>query len=1127
MNFDIIKENTELKELYNYCNQAEVLVSMFPDASVRASRNALEWGIKLFYITKYGKYSSTADLFGLIEDYKFKAYLEEPQLSAVHTVRKLGNMASHAEPINNRMANLCLHALYDSVCEILKFLGILTSYPAFDKTVIGNTNLNPMTNVQEAEKTKKKVVIKIKRNSYTDSYKKKIASNTKMKSSIDYTEAETRLTLIDISLKEAGWNICETKHAIKSETACIETKLTNLPISVDFPNGTGYADYVLYDSDGKALAVIEAKKTCIDVNAGSKQAKIYADGLEKIYGIRPVIFYTNGYQIYMIDGVGGPARRVFSFYSLKELHTLITRRKLGKIEDTHVDSKISDRYFIQSACTKVCEAYSNHRRKALNVMATGTGKTRFAISLVDILMRNNWVKNVLFLADRTELVNQAKKAFVKHLPNATLCAINENSDKDRDYDANVILSTYPTMLNLIDTDEKKFGIGRFDLIIIDECHRSCYNKYQAIFHYFDSLVIGLTATPKDQEGQEDTYSLFGLEVGHPTFDYPYETAVEEGFLVDYAAIDKTTKLLKNGAKYSDLSDAEKKEYDEKFFEEQDLEEDEKVKQGSEFYRNIINLPTINLVLQTLMNEGLKVDSGERLGKSIIFAVDHKHALKIVEQFKELYPEKGDDYCQLVDYSVSKVNSIIDDFKVPTKEPIIAVSVDMLDTGIDVPEVLNLVFFKRVYSVIKFWQMIGRGTRVCKDFNVFSPSKEFFGKDKEQTSSADFKNFNEKQGFYIFDFCDNFDFFDINPKGKITGNTLSLSQKIFNLKLEMLVELQKGVHQENEEHVTFYNKWKTELISLVKNLNRSHINVRYNLKEVDKYSNEKTWQFISPLMLKEIEKVITPLITSDDSDSSAKVFDAWLFNMELAHLEGDKDYSKPLQKVTSIINDLLDMQTIPQIKVKAEILKTFVSYEYWKNVTISKLESVREEVRELIKYLERDTKRIVETNFEDEILDKDGKHINPQFKNYKQRVIDYLLETTNCVAINKIKNLEPLTPKDLQDLQHILCDELGSKSDYEELLKNEPLSVFVRKIVGLNSDVVTKLFSEYLSKYDFNSEQQEFLHNIVTFVLQNGDIVPSNLVKDYPFNVFDYTELFEGKVEPVYALIKKLHEVIAA
>lgn len=1127
MNFDIIKENAELKELYNYCNQAEVLVSMFPDASVRASRNALEWVIKLFYVTKYGRYSSTADLFGLIEDYKFKAYLEEPQLSAVHTVRKLGNMASHAEPINLRMAKLCLHALYDSVCEILKFLGIISNYPAFVKDLAENSTSSPISNVQEAEKTKKKVVIKIKRTAYTDSCKDKIATDSKMKSSIDYSESETRATLIDIALKEAGWNICDTKKAIKAETACIETELTNLPVCADFPNGTGYADYVLYDSDGKALAVIEAKKTCIDVESGAKQAKIYADGLEKIYGIRPVVFYTNGYQIFMVDGVGGPARRVFGFYSLKELHTLLTRRKLGKIEDTHVDQTISDRYFIQTACTKVCEAYSSHRRKALSVMATGTGKTRFAISLVDILMRNNWVKNVLFLADRTELVNQAKKAFVKHLPNATLCAINENSDKQRDYDANIILSTYPTMLNLIDTDERKFGIGRFDLIIIDECHRSCYNKYQAIFHYFDSLVLGLTATPKDQEGQEDTYSLFGLEVGHPTYDYPYETAVKEGFLVDYAAIDKTTKLLKNGAKYSDLSDVEKKEYDEKFFEEQDFEEDEKVKEGNDFYKNIINFPTIDLVLQTLMNEGLKVNSGERLGKSIIFAVDHHHAKKIVERFKYLYPEKGDDYCQLVDYSVSKVNTIIDDFKVPSKEPIIAVSVDMLDTGIDVPEVLNLVFFKRVYSVIKFWQMIGRGTRVCKDFKVFSPSKDFFGKDKEHSFSADFKDFDEKQGFYIFDFCDNFDFFDINPKGKVTGNTLTLSQKIFNLKLEMIVELQKGVHQDKEEHVAFYNKWKTELISLVKNLNRNHINVRYNLKDVDKYSGEETWQFISPLMLKEIEKVIIPLISSDESDSSAKIFDAWLFNMELAHIQGDKDYSKPLQKVTSIIQELLNMQTIPEIKAKAEKLKSFISDDYWQNITVSKLESVREDVRELIKYLEKNAKRIVETNFEDELLDKDGKHINPQFKNYQQRVIDYLLETTDCIAVNKIKNLEPITQNDIQDLQHILCDELGTQADYDELLKNEPLSVFVRKIVGLNPDVVTKLFSEYLAKYNFNSEQQEFLHNIVTFVLQNGDIVPNNLINDYPFNMYDYIELFDGNVEPVYTMIKRFHEVIAA
>ena len=623
MNFDYLKTNSELSDLYNYCNQTEVFVSQFPDASVRSARNGLEWVIKLFYITKYGYYPETSDLFGLIEDSKFKAYAEEPLLSSVHNVRKLGNSASHAEHITKAMAYLALQSLYNSVGEILKFLGIIDSYLPFNKDAVTDA----VPKAADAEKTKKKVIVRVKKSPYTDGLKGKIATDSKMQSSIDFSEAETRKTIIDLDLLEAGWKLCDVKEAIKPEYACIESKLTNIPSSADFPNGVGYADYVLYDTDGKALAVIEAKRTCKDVDSGAKQAKIYAEALKGIYGVMPVIFYTNGYQIYMVDGVGGPARRVFGYYSLKELHSLIVRRKLGPIEDTRVNQEISDRYFIQNACTAVCTVYSGFKRKALNVMATGTGKTRFAISLVDILMRNDWVKNVLFLADRTELVDQAKKDFAKYLPNATLCAISEVSGSQRDFDANVILSTYPTMLNLLDTDEKTFGIGRFDLIIIDECHRSCYNKYQAIFHYFDSLVLGLTATPKDQEGQEDTYSLFGLEVGHPTFSYDYPTAVQEGFLVDYAAIDKTTARLKNGAKYSELSDAEKKEYDEVFAEEGALPDKLKEKQGNEFYKNIINIPTIKLVLETLMNEGLRVDNGERLGKSIIFAVDHDHAEK--------------------------------------------------------------------------------------------------------------------------------------------------------------------------------------------------------------------------------------------------------------------------------------------------------------------------------------------------------------------------------------------------------------------------------------------------------------------------------------------------------------------
>lgn len=1123
MNFDYLKTNVELSELYNYCNQAEVFEKEFPDASVRSARNALEWVIKFFYITKYGCYPETSDLFGLIEDSKFKAYAEEPLLSSVHNVRKLGNSASHAERITKAMAFLALQSLYNSVGEILKFLGLIGSYPPFSKDSVSGS----VPKISEAEKTKKKIIVRVKKSSYTDNLKNRIAADSKMRSSIDFSETETRKAIIDLDLLEAGWKLCGTKGAIKAEYACIESRLSNIPASTDFPNGIGYADYVLYDTDGKALAVIEAKRACKDVESGAKQAKIYAEALKDIYGIMPVIFYTNGYQIYMDDGVGGPARRVFGYYSLEELHSLIVRRKLGKIEDTRVSNGISDRYFIQNACTKVCETFSSFKRKALAVMATGTGKTRFAISIVDILMRSNWAKSVLFLADRTELVNQAKKAFVKYLPNATLCAINETKASGRDYNANIILSTYPTMLNLIDADEKTFGVGRFDLIIIDECHRSCYNKYQAIFNYFDSLVLGLTATPKEQEGQEDTYSLFALEVGHPTFNYPFETAVQEGFLVDYAAIDKTTEKLKNGAKYTKLSDSEKKQYDEVFYEENDLSDSQKIKLGNEFSRNIINIPTVDLVLQTLMSEGLRTDNGEKLGKSIIFAADHDHAQVIVNRFKELYPEKGNDYCQLVDYSVSKAGTIIDDFKNPSKNPVVAVSVDMLDTGIDVPEVLNLVFFKRVFSIIKFYQMIGRGTRICKNFNVFSPSKDFFGKGKENAADATCRPYPEKQGFYIFDFCDNFDFFDINPKGKITGGGLSLSQKIFELKLEMVYELQKQEHQENKEHAKFYRKWKDELVALIHGLNRNLINVRYNLREVDKYSDAKTWEYVTPLMIAEIKKVITPLISPDEEASSAKLFDAWLFNIELSHLAGDEDYSKPLQKVTAIIGDLLDMQTIPEIKAKSKILRNFLSENYWSDITVSKLESVRVQTRDLIKYLSNEEKRAVETNFKDEIVEKTGKHISPQFKNYRQRVIDYLAETTDCEAVNKIRNIEPLTEKDINDLQHILCEELGTQEEYDRIAEGVPLAVFVRKIVGLNQEAVTKLFGEYLSKYNFNPAQEEFLHQIVTFVLQNGDIAATNLIKDDPFCYQDFVEIFDGNAQPVYELVAKLHNAVSA
>lgn len=1123
MNFDYLKNNNKLAELYTLCNETETFCSQFPRASASSARNALEWVVKLFYLTKKGKYSETATLFDLVTSTEFTAYMDEPFLSSVHLVRKIGNGASHAESVTKIEAEKVLEALFNVVGEILKFLKIIDSYPAFDKSVVPSmSSATPSPVIVDstgAPKKKYKVVI-VKKD--FEEYKNKIDTSLTMTSTMDFTEAETRKIFIDAALKEAGWSIGQTKGVIKAGTASIEIPVKGMPTT----SGEGFADYVLFGDDGKPLAVVEAKRTSKDVDAGSKQAKLYADCLEQMYNVRPVIFYTNGYQIYMVDG-GYPARRVFGYYTKKELQSLILKRRLSKIEDTRVDTNISDRPFIQMACTSICDSYSTKRRSALNVMATGTGKTRFAISLVDILMRNEWIEHVLFLADRKELVNQAFKAFEKFLPNSTRCAIYSGSPTEFDPNARIVVSTYPSILNMIDADNRQFGVGHFDLIVIDECHRSVYNKYLAILRYFDSLVLGLTATPKEQV-DADTYTLFGVDKNKPTYEYDYETAVREGFLVDYTVLDRTTNLLKNGLKYSDLSNDEKEAYEEEFSEDGITPP---MIPHDEFYRNVINLPTLDLVLNTLMSEGLKTKGGEELGKTIIFAVDHEHALKIVERFKYLYPEKGNDYCQLIDYSVNYASTIIDDFKVPQKNPVIAVSVDMLDTGVDVPEVLNLVFFKRVRSPIKFWQMIGRGTRVCKDFDVFSPDASTFGPqpDGSQQGNVECRDYNCKQGFYIFDFCDNFSFFNMNPKGIVPKHTLSITERIFNLKLDMVSVLQGIEHQENPDHKKYYDKWRNELWTIVKGLNRHLVNVSWEISNVDRFSNETEWNDLHKIKVGQIKSQITYLIESTKDDIDAKIFDAWLFNMELAEIIGKKDYNKAIEKVTTVCFQLLDKTTIPQIQTKVESIKKICTNEFWQDRTLDKLEFVRTEIRDLMKYLREEKPPIKVTNFEDELVDKTtpGSYMQPQIKNYKQRVLEYLEENIDTEVIHKIKNLIPVTEKDISELEHILCEELGSKEEYDELSKGAPLAAFVRKIVGMDVGAVNKVFSDYLSKYNFNPAQEEFLHRIVTYVLQNGDIVPSNLFENAPFTNLDYTEIFEDNADAVFELINVLHGAIAA
>lgn len=1115
MNFDFLKGNPDFKKLYHFCSEAENFVVSQPDISAASSRKALESVVKSFYKIKYGAYPENSTLFSLLEDGCFSSYLDDSLLSAVHLVRQIGNNAAHGEEISKLQSIKALEALYYSVCEILKLIGVVSDYKPFDPALCQPYQNNAEESVVGIDNKSADE----EANADLSKYKKNIEASAKLHASIDFTEEQTRKIYIDSALKEAGWEVWAYKNVNKPGKACIEIELSGMPNQSE----VGYADYVLYDDDGTPLAVIEAKRTSKEEIVGSQQAKLYADLLEKTYHVRPVIYYTNGYKIMMVDGCGYPARRVYGYYTKAELHSLIIRRGLHSISNCRVNQAISDRPFIQNAVTSVAEAFNKKQRKALLVMATGTGKTRCAISVVDVLQRNGWAKRVLFLADRTALVTQAKRAFEKFLPHSSRCVLSEEDEANRDYDATIVFSTYNTMSNILDKGDRKMGIGHFDLIVIDECHRSVYNKYKAIFDYFDSLLSGLTATPREQV-DASTYELFSLPKGEPTFFYDLDTAIAAGYLVPYLPIEKTTNLLKNGINYDELSDEEKERFENVIGDPESTDAPKKI-DGKEFYERIINSDTIDSMLQTVMNQGLRVKSGEELGKTIIFAVNHTHAQKIVERFNILYPEKGDGYCKLIDNYVNYAQTLIDDFSIKDKEPVIAVSVAMLDTGVDVPEVLNLVFFKRVYSKIKFWQMIGRGTRVCKELDVMSPSKQYFLTHSNDENFV--SNHRDKQGFYIFDFCGNFEFFRMNPDGREPSNALNLSQRIFNIKVDLIYALQSSEHQCNPMHKAYYDKTKEKLISIIGKFNTNLINVRNKLRYVDKYRREEAWQYLTVLDVREIKSQITPLVDPNGDDESSKIFDLWLFNIELAQIEGDKDYSRAVQRVTTICSALLEKLSIPQIKQKQDVLEEARTDEFWDSIDIDKLEKLRGDVRDLIKFLERDVRGIIETNFSDFVIDKElGTTPKMQFKNYKDRVIDYLSENVGLPVIEKIRNLEQLNQQDIDDLESILWNKLGKKEEFDSISSGKSVAVFVRKIVGLSSEKINQVLNEYLQEYNFNSQQEEFLNEIVTFVKENGDIDASDLIFSDPFkNQESYTDIFNDKVEPLYQFIGLIHNSV--
>ena len=917
----------------------------------------------------------------------------------------------------------------------------------------------------------------------------------------DYNEAQTRELLIDVMLRESGWDPADRNVR--------EYKVSGMPNA----SGNGYVDYVLWDDNGKPLALVEAKRTTRSYDEGKHQAELYADCLENEFNVRPVIFLSNGYETWIWDDESYPPRKVLGFYTKESLQKLFFQRhEKESLKLAEVNKNISGRYYQVSAIRRVGERYDVGHRRALLVMATGTGKTRTAISICDMMLRKKWAKRILFLADRNALVKQAYRNFAALLPEIPIVNLVEDKNDDA---ARIVFSTYPTMLNQIESlqeGKRKFDPGHFDLVIIDEAHRSVYNKYQAIFDYFDSLLLGLTATPKE-DVDHDTYNLFNAEQGNPTYAYGLEEAVKDGFLVPPKSISVLGKFLTEGIKYADLNEEEKKQYDDLLADDETGVIPDHI-DPAKLNAWLFNEDTVEKVLMQLMKHGIKVEGGDRLGDTIIFAKNHLHAVFIQEIFDKNYPHLKGKFAQVIDNKTEQAQDLVEKFCLPDKRPNVAISVDMLDTGIDAPDCVNLVFFKPVRSKTKFNQMIGRGTRLRPD--LFGPGVD-------------------KQHFLIFDYCGNFEFFDQHPEGYNTTSSASITAKIFEKRLVLTAKLNNEPYNRDED-LKIYRKELLDLLhQQVSGLERQSVQVRPKLRLVDKLSERAVWDHLQSQERKEIVRELAELIPADiEEDEMTRRFDLLMLTLQHEVVVGVMQEKKTKEIAMEIGEHLYSKRHIPAIKKVLPAVEKVISEPFWESPKPTQIEEIRRQLRELMHLLEVKSRKPVYTDFEDqfsEIENGEDYAVNsPVNKDrYLRKIRKFIEEHSNHLVIEKIRQAKPLTDKDIKTLEQFLLesDPGISKEEFHELVGEEmELIIFVRSVSGLERKAVIQQFEEFLQDKRLSSNQIQFIEQMIEFYIKKGHLDVANLYEP-PFDFIDQDGLdgvFQHKDNVIDLLIKKVRDL---
>jgi type I restriction enzyme R subunit len=1085
----------EWPDVFDAASKAEAAVHADPRTACFYARRALELGVKWAF-----KYDPA-----LIHEPSFKQTAGEAVFSKARIIASLGNRAVHSHRAVAESDGLAaVQELFHVAYWLARTYGrAVRPEPGltFDPTKLPKLAPAPQQTAAQLraleeslhERDEKLAALLADKNALDEELKRLRAEVAKAKEAAaaqpdthDYSESETRDYFIDLLLKEAGWPLDQARDR--------EFEVAGMPNAED----KGFVDYVLWGYDGKPLGLVEAKRTRRDPRVGQQQAKLYADCLERQFGQRPVIFYSNGYEHWLWDDTQYPPRRVQGFYKKAELELLIQRRTTRRsLAEAGINPQIVDRHYQTRAIRRAAEAFErDHDRKALLVMATGAGKTRTVIALCDLLMRCNWAKRVLFLADRVALVNQAVNAFKRHLPDAS--PVNLVTEKDAE--GRVFVSTYSTMMGLIDETrdgQRRFGVGHFDLVIIDEAHRSVFQKYRAIFDYFDALLVGLTATPKD-EVDRNTYSLFELENGVPTDAYPLEEAVRDGYLVPPQAVSVPLKFPREGITYGDLSEEEKDQWDALEWDEEDGVPDRV--EAEALNKWLFNKDTVDKVLDHLMTRGLKVAGRDRLGKTIIFAKNQQHAEFIAERFNAHYPHYKGEFARVITFKTEYAQSLIDNFSNKDKNPHIAISVDMLDTGIDVPEVVNLVFFKLVRSKTKFWQMVGRGTRLCPD--LFGPGKH-------------------KAYFYLFDYCQNLEYFsqDIPATEGALGD--SLTKRLFNARLELLAQLDKrevsgGKEVVREPEATYGDgdpKTEGELRHVIADLlrrevaamNPSNFVVRQHRRLVEQYAKPEAWTTLSAEALVVLSQEVAGLPTElDPENEEAKRFDLLVLNLQLALLRSEPGFVRLRDRVKEIAGLLEEKSAIPMVRAQMALIHAVQGDEWWQDVTLPMLEIMRRRLRALVQFVDKRLRKPIYTDFEDvmgsevevELL---GVAVGTDYSKFLAKARAFLVEHMDHSAIQKLRRNKPLAATDLAELERMLAESGVGGAEEIQRAKTEShgLGLFIRTLVGLDREAAKEALAGFLVGKTLSANQIEFINLIVDHLTEHGVMEPARLYES-PF-----------------------------